>query len=376
MLIVGFISIGFWQLFETAIYSQNKPLTLWQINNSLNVSNDKKKESAITAKKVRQVGVTFPLTPDIESELRASGATDELIEAIRQNSPSVSKPTKTPPKPISTPVSTPVPTPKSTPTVSGKELKNSIGMEFVYIPSGSFEMGSNDGYYNEEKPVHRVTISNGFYMGKYEVMQKEYEKVIGTNPSYFKNCPRCPVEQVSWEDAQDFIKKLNAKNEGTYRLPTEAEWEYAARGGTTTKWSFGNGESSLGVYAWYWENSGSKTHEVGMRQSNDFGLYDMHGNVWEWTQDWYGSYESGNITDPTGASSGSNRVNRGGSWSDDAVHLRSANRSGNLPSYRYNDLGFRVVRQLDKTTKPTETRKPNPPTSTEKRTQSGKEQDT
>jgi len=230
---------------------------------------------------------------------------------------------------------------------AGMVRKNSIGMEFVYISNGSFEMGSNDGDL-DEKPIHRVTISKGFYMGKYEVTQEEFKKVMGTNPSYFENCPRCPVEKVSWVDAQEFIKRLNAKNEGIYRLPTEAEWEYAARAGTTTKWSFGNEERQLADYAWYYENSelktNLKTHEVGTRKPNQFGLYDMHGNVWEWCADWYGAYPTGNITDPTGPSSGSKRVYRGGSFDKVALLLRASIRTFSSPSYSDSNLGFRMVR--------------------------------
>ena len=162
------------------------------------------------------------------------------------------------------------------PTVPAKAIKNSIGMEFVYIPNGSFEMGATDDA--DSKPVHHVTISNGFYLGKYEVTQEEYKKVTGTNPSYFKTCPRCPVEMVSWDDAQKFIKKLNAKGDGTYRLPTEAEWEYSEQAGTTAV-----SPRALGT-GWYRSNSKGKTHVVGTKQPNGWGLYDMNGNVTEGSQ--------------------------------------------------------------------------------------------
>ncbi len=228
---------------------------------------------------------------------------------------------------------------------SSNPLKNSIGMEFVKIPAGSFMMGSptSEKERDGDETQHRVTISKDFYLGKYEVTQEEYEKVMGANPSSLpNNCPRCPVQNVSWEDAQEFIKKLNAKGEGTYRLPTEAEWEYACRAGTT-----GDYAGSLDSMAWYGydKNSVNTSHEVGTKQPNAFGLYDMHGNVWEWTADWYGDYPSGSVTDPTGASSGSHRVIRGGSWLYTAPYLRSASRFYYPPFKRFYALGFRVVRQ-------------------------------
>ena len=222
-------------------------------------------------------------------------------------------------------------------------------MEFVRIPSGSFMMGSDNGD-SDEKPVHQVTISNDFWMGKTEVTQGQWKAVMGSSPSAMSDLGQeffgdnKPVVRVSWDDAQDFVRKLNAKNEGTYRLPTEAEWEYACRAGSTTKYSYGDGDGSLGSYAWYGSNSGNKPHEVATKQPNAWGLYDMHGNVWEWCEDWFGSYSGNAQTDPRGSSSGSNRVLRGGGWHADAVNLRSAYRSRYTPSLRNYDLGFRVVR--------------------------------
>jgi formylglycine-generating enzyme required for sulfatase activity len=212
-------------------------------------------------------------------------------------------------------------------------------MEFVYISAGSFKMGNGDA-----KSVHDVTISKPFEMGKYEVTQAQWQAVMGNNPSYFKNCDQCPVEQVSWGDAQKFINKLNAKNDGyEYRLPTEAEWEYACRAGTT-----GDYAGNLDSMAWYDSNSGSKTHPVGQKQPNAFGLYDMHGNVWEWCQDWYDEnyYKNSPSTDPKGASSGSNRVLRGGGWYDFARYCRAAFRNGVTPVLRSDLLGFRLIRTL------------------------------
>jgi formylglycine-generating enzyme required for sulfatase activity len=167
---------------------------------------------------------------------------------------------------------------------------NSIDMGFVQIPAGDFDMGSpsnEEGRWDNEGPVHQVNISKAFYMSKYEVTQKQWRDVMGSSPSYFKG-DDLPVESVSWNDVQDFIKKLNEKEGGNkYRLPSEAEWEYAARAGTATRYSFGDDESKLGDYAWYMVNSGDKTHDVGQKKPNPWGLYDMHGNVWEWVQDIY-----------------------------------------------------------------------------------------
>jgi formylglycine-generating enzyme required for sulfatase activity len=164
-------------------------------------------------------------------------------------------------------------------------------MEFVLIQAWTFQMGSNNGEPNE-KPVHMVRISRPFYLGKYEVTQAQWEAVMGNNPSQFKGDPNSPVENVSWDDVQEFIKRLkrlNTRESGVkYRLPREAEWEYAAQAGTTTAYSFGNDPSQLGEYAWYGENANGETHPVGQKKPNPWGLYDMHGNVWEWVQDWYG----------------------------------------------------------------------------------------
>ena len=222
-----------------------------------------------------------------------------------------------------------------------------LGMEFKWIPAGSFVMGSPQGEEGRfaAEVQHGVRISEGFWMGKYEVTQGEWEAVMGSNPSYFESCgARCPVESVSWNDVQGFIAELNARESGKgnrYRLPTEAEWEYAARAGTT-----GARHGVLGSIAWYEDNSGGRTHPVGQKRANAWGLHDMLGNVWEWTADWYGDYPSGLVTDPRGPSTGSDRVFRGGSWF--AWNVRSANRLYDSPGFRgYDDIagvGFRLVR--------------------------------
>ncbi|MDR1165543.1 MAG: formylglycine-generating enzyme family protein [Deltaproteobacteria bacterium] len=227
------------------------------------------------------------------------------------------------------------------------EVTNSIGMKFTLISSGSFTMGADLNFESgdkDETPQHRVTISRPFYMGVYEVTQSEWMSVMGgTNPSNFKG-RTLPVEQVSWDDARSFVRKLNQK-EGTdkYRLPTEAEWEYAARAGTTTAYFFGDDEGSLGTYAWFSGNSGDKTHPVGGKSPNPWRLYDIYGNVWEWVQDFYGGYSGSAATDPKGPSGGSARVIRGCGWDFTAVYCRSAFRNWDSPEYRFHNLGLRVA---------------------------------
>ena len=195
-------------------------------------------------------------------------------------------------------------------------------------------MGSANGA-DDERPVHTVRISKPFYLGIHEVTQGQWETVMGNNPSQFKGDANRPVETVSWEEVQKFIDKLNTREGGTkYRLPTEAEWEYAARAGSTTAYSFGDDSSQLGKYAWCGDNAGNTTYPVGKLQPNAWGLYDMHGNVWEWVQDWYGKYAAETVTDPQGPASGSARVIRGGSWSNGAGNCRSAYRYRGAPGSR------------------------------------------
>ena len=214
------------------------------------------------------------------------------------------------------------------------------GMEFVWVPSGEFQMGSTSSE-DSEQPVTQVRISRGYWLGKYEVTQGQWQALIGSNPSYYKSYgPNCPVESVSWEDVQEFIARLNAlAGRDRYRLPTEAEWEYAARAGTS-----GDRYGSLNEIAWYRNNSGGRTQLVGQKAPNAWGFYDMLGNVWEWVAGWYGDYPGGFVTDPRGPGSGSSRVRRGGSWRDLAWDCRAPNRDDILPFFDLDSLGFRLLR--------------------------------
>ncbi len=233
-------------------------------------------------------------------------------------------------------------------------LTNSLGMDFVYIEPGTFMMGSptDEPSRDSDETQHQVTLTKRFYMQTTEVTQGQWTAVMGSNPSYFSSCgDNCPVEQVSWNDAQDFIMALNAMGEGAYRLPTEAEWEYAARAGSTTALANGgitelycDHDPNLDAMGWYCGNAGGTPHPVAQKQPNAWGLYDMHGNVWEWCQDRYGNYLSEAMINPEGPSSGSSRVWRGAGWSSDARNCRSAVRYYLNPDVRYNNLGFRLVR--------------------------------
>jgi len=234
----------------------------------------------------------------------------------------------------------PVALPRSTPSNGGIWRDDVTGMEFVRVPSGCFQMGSNDGD-TDERPVHEVCV-DGFWLGRYEVTQGEWQKIMRTNPSYF-NAGRMPVTQVSWNDVQEFIRNLNTKGIGRFRLPTEAEWEYAARsGGENETYAGGN---NINRVAWYFGNSGGRTHPVGTKAPNGLGLYDMSGNVWEWCQDVYDSfsYSKHSLNNPI-ISDGSNHVLRGGSWSDPHEGVRSFIRNNYPSTYRVDVLGFRLLR--------------------------------
>ena len=223
-------------------------------------------------------------------------------------------------------------------------------LEMVLIPAGTFTMGSPSGEVgrdDREDPQHEVTITGAFYFGKYEVTQAQWESVMGSNPSYFSGKPNNPVEQVSWDDCESFIENLNGMGLGKFRLPTEAEWEYACRAGTTTRFYWGDdqSETQIGNYAWYTENNSLfGTKEVDLKEPNAWGLYDMGGNVYEWCQDWYSSYSAMGQTDPGGPESGSNRVLRGGHWNYYARGCRSAHRNYDSPGYRYRYFGLRLLR--------------------------------
>ncbi len=210
------------------------------------------------------------------------------------------------------------------------DLGGGMAMEFVLIRPGTFTMGDGND-------AHKVTLTKPFYIGKYEVTQEQWERVMGSNPSNFKGAKN-PVEQVSWEDCQNFLAKLKEKAPGTqFSLPTEAQWEYACRAGTAT--DPGNWDE----VAWYSNNSGSKTHPVGEKKPNAWGLYDMHGNVWEWCADWYGANSSSAQTAPTGPASGQWRVLRGGSWNYYPDNLRASYRINYYPAIHYYGIGVRCV---------------------------------
>ena len=244
---------------------------------------------------------------------------------------------------------------------------NSIGMKLVLIPKGTFLMGSPPSERgSEDERQHKVTITKDYYLSAFEVTQAQYEKVMGKNPSHFQgdrvaerhpetgrvvrdvDSANHPVDSVSYDDAVEFCKKLSElpdeKKVGrVYRLPTEAEWEYACRAGSKTALSIGESAKFLGDYAWFDANCKKQTHPVGEKKPNTWGLYDMRGNVWEWCSDWYGEYPKGAVNNPIGPEQGSIRVFRGGSWFNLPAICRSAIRDGNTPSIRFDGLGFRVA---------------------------------
>jgi formylglycine-generating enzyme required for sulfatase activity len=244
------------------------------------------------------------------------------------------------------------------------DLGDGAQMEFTLIPAGEFMMGSHESpadvvktfdlpeifvvYLKNEHPQHRVRITKAFYLGKYEVTQQQWQTIMGTNPSYSKG-PKHPVETVNWNECQAFINKLDEKSGRPgvkFSLPTEAQWEYACRAETSTRFSFGDDKASLGEYVWYGRNSDKQTHPVGQMKPNAWGLYDMHGNVTEWCADWYdeGYYKQSPPNDPTGPSEGTSRVLRGGSFYDDLPdYFRCADRYHDHPGYHYYRYGFRVA---------------------------------
>ena len=272
---------------------------------------------------------------------------------ITRNKP---KPAVTKPKPAAKPKAKAKPAPRrnsthhsssTSSTVSLSAELNKLINNMVYVSGGTFTMGgtSEQGSDadNDEKPTHSVTLSS-YYICKYEVTQALWRAVMGSNPSYFKG-DNLPVEYVSWNDCQTFISRLNSYTGRNFRLPTEAEWEFAARGGNYSRHYKYSGSNYIGDVAWSGDNSSSssRTHPVGTKQPNELGLYDMSGNVWEWCSDWYGSYSSYSQSNPTGPNSGSHRVNRGGSWCHYARNCRSSYRCDNAPGDRYGNLGLRLA---------------------------------
>lgn len=218
----------------------------------------------------------------------------------------------------------------------GEKLNDKVtSMEFCFIPAGKFLMG-------EGKDQHRVTINHHFLLGKCQVTQDQWEAIMGNNPSQYKGGNR-PVDSVSWNDCQAFIKQLNKLSDSVFRLPTEAEWEYACRAGATTAYCFGNNEGQLEEYAWYCDNSKNETNPVGKKEENAWGLHDMHGNVWEWCQDYYGDYPKGSVTDPAGPSTGEYRVQRGGSCHSKENDVRASKRAWYIPANKSINVGFRLV---------------------------------
>ena len=238
------------------------------------------------------------------------------------------------------------------------DLGQGIALDLVWCPPGSFMMGSpeNELGRSDDELLHRVTLTKGFWIGKFPVTQGQWETLMGGNPSNFKAVGKdAPVENVSWDDCQGFLAKLHplaarAVPNAQARLPTEAEWEYACRAGTGTALNSGKNLTSaegecanMDAVGWYGKNSGTSTHPAGQKAPNAWGIFDMHGDVWEWCTDWYGAYSNGDATDPAGPSSGSGRVLRGGSWNRNARDCRSASRGDVVPGSRYIRFGFRVV---------------------------------
>jgi formylglycine-generating enzyme required for sulfatase activity len=266
------------------------------------------------AELAKQKGIDFELTPTAETTLRQAGADAALISTLRGLAPVVID---------------------RVPQPGQAKLNGKDGQHYVWIPPGSFQMGCSPGdaeCYDDEKPAHSVSITKGFWMGQTPVTQAAYERVKGTNPSHFKG-ENLPVEQVSWDEAKSYCEAAGM------RLPTEAEWEYAARAGN------GNARyGDLDSIAWYGNNSGNQTRLVGAKEANSWNLYDILGNVWQWTEDWYEAYDGQReSSDPAGPPSGQNRVLRGGSWSDIPQFVRVSVRNRYGPGGRYNFIGVRCV---------------------------------
>jgi formylglycine-generating enzyme required for sulfatase activity len=242
------------------------------------------------------------------------------------------------PAPSATPSPAPVKVEPAAPTPPPKTQVNpKDGLTYVLIPPGKFLMGcspKDDDCFPDERTVHEVTMTAAFWLGQTDVTQDAYQRVIGRNPSHFKGAS-LPVETVTWADAQAYCQAVGG------RLPTDAEWEYAARGGDPS-----GRYGALDEIAWYEADSRSKTHAVAQKKANAYGLFDMLGNVWQWTADWYADYNASPVTDPSGPAGGTGRTLRGGSWADSARFVRTSEREGALPAHRYNVIGFRCVAAL------------------------------
>ena len=258
------------------------------------------------------------------------------------------KPAVTKPKPAAKPKAKPKPAPRRNNTSHSGSTSSTTGLSaelnklinnMVYVSGGTFIMGGDES--SDQTPTHSVTLSS-YYICKYEVTQALWRAVMGSNPSKFKG-DNLPVEQVSWNDCQTFINRLNNYTGRNFRLPTEAEWEFAARGGNYSRHYKYSGSNYISDVAWYCDNSGNRTHPVGTKQANELGLYDMSGNVWEWCSDRYGSYSSYSQSNPTGATSGFGRVERGGNWCGLARYCCSSHRSYYAPGNSFDDLGLRLV---------------------------------
>lgn len=230
------------------------------------------------------------------------------------------------------------------PKTASVDLGGGLSMEFVLIPPGVFQMGSPAEIGDsDEKPKHQVSLTKPFFLGKFEVTQAQWMQLMRSNPSHFKGENR-PVDNVSWNDCLRFLEKLAAKTDRTFSLPTEAQWEYACRAGTDTRWNFGDSPVPITEYAWVGQESRSTTHPVGQKKPNPWGLHDLYGNLGEWCADWYGNpYPKGDAVDPQGPPSGQSKVIRGGAWGDDPSNARSAYRNANGPAGATDGIGFRCV---------------------------------